>query len=76
MSFLSILDKLLGLVPTVTDAASAIADAVRKRDVPRDIRRKHHWQYGLSVPPTCAYCSRVQTQLNITDWCSAFEVKS
>lgn len=76
MSFFSIVAQLLGLVPGVTKAAEAIADATRKHDVPRDISRKHHWQYGLSNPPVCAYCQTVQTQRNVLDWCPAFEVKS
>lgn len=76
MSFFSILGKLLGLVPAVTDAVSSIADAARKKDKPQDIRRKHNWQYGLSVPPKCAYCETTQTQRNVLDWCPAFEVRS
>jgi len=76
MSFWSIIGRAIGLVPAVVDAVSSIAEAASKHDVPRDIRRKHFWQYGLSYPPVCAYCNATQTQRNTLDWCPAFEVKS
>jgi hypothetical protein len=80
MSFWSILGRALGFVPAVTEAVKAIADAARSgKDKPRDIRRKHNWQYGLELPKhlaVCAYCGTEQTKLNVLDWCPAFEVRS
>lgn len=76
MSFFTIIAQLLGLVPSATKAAEAIADATRKHDVPRDITRKHFWQYGLSDPPLCAYCFTAQTKLNANANCPSFEVRS
>jgi hypothetical protein len=74
MSFFSIIGKLLGIVPEAVAAVRSIADAARKHDVPRDISRKHDWQFGLSVPPVCAFCRAPQTKLNVNGWCPAFEV--
>jgi hypothetical protein len=74
VSFFSIIGKLLGLVPAVTEAVRSIASAATPKTKSTPHPRKHNWQYGLSVPPTCAYCGTAQTQRNVLELCKEASV--
>lgn len=74
MNFFSIIGKLLGLVPAVTDAVSAIADATRPNGKDTPHPRKHNWRFGLEDPPTCSYCHVTMTKLNANELCKEASV--